>query len=261
MALYLYCVREKSSVPFSIKGIGGSERVFTIAYKDLDAVVSVVSPRAFSGEDIEKKAQSDILWIAEKARIHEAILEEAMGSDKRQPVIPLKFGTIFSRRVDLLNSLSLHYDRFSSTLKKLEGKQEWHCKVFLQDARALERNIRLSSKVIREKEKEMQAMNEGAAYFASIEVATRIKQEKDKTLAGLRESIFQTLNRHAETATHGKILAKELTGISESMILNGFFLLRKEKISEFQKTMERLIKKFPTLHFVFRGPWPPYNFV
>lgn len=261
MALYLYCVREKSSVPFVSKGIGGRGRVFVIAYKELEGVVSTISEKVFAGGNIGKKALGDINWIAEKARIYEAILEEAMGSDKRGPVIPLKFGTIFRQKEDLLNSLALHYDRFSSTLKKLEGKQEWHCKVFLQDVKTLEGNIRFKSAVIQEKEKEVKCMNAGAAYFASIEVATRMKQEKDKTLAGLRESIFQTLNRHAETATHGKILGKELTGMSEPMILNGFFLLREEKISEFQKTMERLIKKFPMFHFVFRGPWPPYNFV
>lgn len=262
MALYLYCVRENAPVePFLCEGIGGKEKVFTIAYKDLDAVVSTILQNAFPGEDAAKHVLEDIKWITEKAQKHEAVLEEAMGSGKHRSVIPLKFGTIFQNRRHLLDSLAANYDRFLSTLKKLEGKQEWHCKVYVSDSGAVETAIRRKSEAIRGKEKEMKLMREGAAYFMDMQIKARVQQEKDKVAGRLGEHIFQTLKSHAEDTARGKILAKELTGRQEPMILNGTFLIQDAKIGESQKTVEHLAKKLPMLDFVYTGPWPPYNFV
>ena len=73
--LYLYCIREKteSSPVVSTRGIDGKGKVFTLAYRELEVVVSKVSLEDFTSEEIQKKAQEDMSWIKEKAIIHEKI--------------------------------------------------------------------------------------------------------------------------------------------------------------------------------------------
>lgn len=52
---YLYCIKENTGSKFSTEGIGGGQ-VYTIAYQDLEAVVSDVSLDEFGSEEIQKKS-------------------------------------------------------------------------------------------------------------------------------------------------------------------------------------------------------------
>jgi len=47
------------------------------------------------------------------------------------------------------------------------------------------------------------------------------------------------------------------------MVLNGAFLIQKERIEEFKSELEKLEEGHADkgLKIQFSGPWPPYNFV
>jgi len=55
--LYLYCIREKieDAPVISERGIDRNGEVFTLAYRELEAVVSKVSLEEFKSEEIQKK--------------------------------------------------------------------------------------------------------------------------------------------------------------------------------------------------------------
>ena len=201
-------------------------------------------------------------WIKENAQIHENIIEEAMKSDgKVLNVIPMKFGTILKTRKKLEGILEKRYDRFKKSLKKLAGKQEWGVKVYL-NPKDLEKEVRKVNPVVQEKEKEIARLPEGMAYFAENEVEDIVKKETDKILQDCAVNIFETLKRHAYDSAKAKILEKDFTGEPFPMALNAFFLVSEEKLDDFLKALESLIKEYKSKGFYFKyvGPWPSYHF-
>ena len=66
--------------------------------------------------------------------------------------------------------------------------------------------------------------------------------------------ILKSLKAHAKQTATSDLF-------SERLILNASFLVNKEGITAFSNEVERLQKKYPSLRFLYTGPWAPYNFV
>ena len=263
--LYLYCIRKRidTSSPFSTKGIDGTGDVFSIAYRELEAVVSNICLEEFSSEEIQKKAQEDLSWIKEKALAHERVIEEAMRKDDEVlSLIPMRFGTIFKEKERLEETLNKDYPRIREVLDKIRGKQEWSVKVYLKDREKLEQVIKEKNEVIKEKEKEIASLPEGMAFFMEEELKEVISRELEKELNNIVEVLFEGLKKQAVNATKCKILQKELTGRREPMVLNAAYLISEEKIENFKKAVETLNQQIQTNGFCleYSGPWPAYNF-
>jgi hypothetical protein len=264
-SLYLYCVRKRTDNPsFSIKGIDGKGEVFVSPFRELEAVVSRVSLEEFASEEIQKKAQEDLNWIKEKAVIHEKVIKEAMRKgDEFISLIPMKFGTVFKEERNLEEALNKHYEQFKATLEKLKGKLEWSLKVYITDKKRFEQTIKEKSELIKEKEKEIASLPEGIAYFMEEELNELLSKETEKALEKVHNDLLERLEIYAEETREGKILEKELTGRSEPMILNAFYLIKKEKVEGFRAEVLRINKQLETegLSLEYSGPWPPYNFI
>ena len=263
--LYLYCIREKTeSVPaISERGIDGKGEVFTLAYRELEAVVSKISLEEFTSEEIQNKAQEDMNWIKEKAVIHEKIIEEAMkADDKILSLIPIRFGIIFNDRERLEKTLSQDYSGIKEVLERIKDKQEWSVKVYLKDRKKIEQAIKDKSEAIKEKEKEIASLPEGMAFFMEEELKDVISEEMDKELNTIAEDLFERLSKQAAASVKSKILDKELTGRREPMILNLACLVPKEKIENFKTEAQCLNGQIQAKGFYleYSGPWPVYNF-
>jgi uncharacterized protein YcgL (UPF0745 family) len=263
--LYLYCIREKTedAPVISARGIDGKGEVFTLVYRELEAVVSKVSLGEFTSEEIQKKAQEDLSWIKEKAIIHEKIVEEAMRQDdKVLSLIPMRFGIIFKERERLEKTLNEDYSKIKEVLDRIRGKQEWSVKVYLKDRKKFEQIIKNKNKAIKEKEKEIASLPEGMAYFMEEELKEVISSEMDKELNNILEGLFESLSNQAEASVKSKILERELTGKREPMVLNAAYLVPEEKIEDFKKELKNLNQKIQAkgFHLEYSGPWAAYNF-
>jgi hypothetical protein len=263
--LYLYCIREKieDAPVISERGIDRNGEVFTLAYRELEAVVSKVSLEEFKSEEIQKKAKEDLSWIREKALVHEKVIEEAMRrDDKILSLIPMRFGIIFKDRERLEKTLSQDYSSIKEVLERIKDKQEWSVKVYLKDRKKIEQMIKEKSEVIKEKEKEIASLSEGMAFFMEEELKDVISEEMDKELNKIVEDLFKSIGKHAVASVRNKVLEKDLTGRREPMVLNLACLIPKEKIENFKKEAEGLNQELQAKGFYleYSGPWPVYNF-
>jgi len=263
--LYLYCIREKTedAPVISAEGIDGEGKVFTLAYRELEAVVSKVSLEEFSSEEIQKKAGEDLSWIKEKAIIHVKIIEEAMRrDDKVLSLIPIKFGTIFKEKAGLEKTLNEDYPRIKEVLDRIRDKQEWSVKVYLRDRKKLEQIIKEKNEAIKEKEEEITSLPEGIAFFMEGELEEIISKEVNKELDNIVEDLFKSLGKQAVDSVRNKVLEKDLTGRREPMVLNSVYLIPKGKVENFKKEAEGLNKEILAKGFYleYSGPWPVYNF-
>jgi len=263
--LYLYCIRKRIDTPssFSAKGIDEKHVVTTIAFQELEAVVSDVSLEEFASEEIQKKAQEDLKWIKEKAIAHEKVIEEAMRrNDKVLSLIPMRFGAIFKDLTSLEEALKKDYSKIKEVLERIRGRQEWSVKAYLKDKKIFEQVIKNKNKAIKEKEKEIASLPEGMAYFMEEELKEVISKEIERELNNITEFFFESLSKQAVSSVKSKILEKELTGRREPMVLNAAYLVPEEKIEDFKKELENLNQKIQAKGFCieYSGPWPAYNF-
>jgi len=246
-----------------IKGIDDVGKVFFAPYNDIAAVVSEVSLKEFDSEEIEKKAKEDLQWIKDKASRHDEVIKAAIKLDGDSlAIIPMKFGTIFKTKESLSDSLRKNYLKFKKLLEVLEGKEEWSMKVYLKP-RLLESEIKKTSAIIKEKSKELCSMPAGRTYFLEKEIDELAATEARKSISGYISVFLEKIKPLAEEVKENKILEKEITQKREPMIFNGAFLVKKEKVDEFQKEIQKLRAGYEKIGFAFEssGPWPPYNFV
>jgi len=263
--LYLYCLREKTglSSPIVTKGVDGKGRVFTIPYRQLEAVVSKVSWAEFDSEEIQRKAHEDLGWIKEKSVAHEKVIEEAMINNSDViGVIPMRFGTIFKEKANLQKALSQDYPMIKNLLERIRGKQEWSVKVYLADKEKFEQAIRQKNKSIKEKESEIASLPEGIAYFMEEQVREIIAKETEKELDNTVNGLFGRFSKHSVASVKNRILERELTGKREPMILNAAYLVSKENFDNFRREIEKVKKQIFRAGFCleYSGPWPAFNF-
>jgi len=254
--LYLYCVRRTNPASIkAVKTIGGGE-VCAYSFEELEAVVSEVDLEKFNSEEIQKKAQEDLKWIKEKAQVHEHVIERAMEvGGQIIPVIPMRFGTIFKTKESLEEMISKHQAKFKASLEKLEGKQEWGVKVYL--------NEEVFTKHLQGGRMDSLEVKTGADFFAKKKMEKIIKEARGEKLQEIIGEIFTNLRNFSVEANQGKNLDKAITGREEPMVLNANFLVKEERVGEFQKEVGELKTKYGDLGLIIQesGPWPPCNFV
>ena len=242
------------------EGIGGG-RIFSIPYKDIEAIVSGVSLKEFGSSEIQRRAAEDLEWIKDKALTHERVIETAMNNSDGL-IIPMKFGAIFKDRESLRNSLKKDYWKFKDLCGSLQGKEEQSVKIYCQ-SELFENEIKKKSPIIQSKLEEIKSLPAGRQYFLEEEINEIAKREVKKSVNNYTPLFLKRLKELAEEAKENKILGKELTQRNDPMVFNGAFLVKKEKVDKFQKEIQKLRAEYEKIGFTFEssGPWPPYNFV
>src|SRR5207245_6227032 len=112
---YVYgIVQGKDPVTFGRNGIGGTgERVYTVNYQDIAAVVSNTSVFIFDP-------------TRENALAHEHVIETVM---KNYTIIPMSFGTVFRTDNDIREVLKSIYSSLKDVLQQMAETVEFGLKV------------------------------------------------------------------------------------------------------------------------------------
>jgi hypothetical protein len=259
--IYLYGVRNGGGKGLKIKGIDGKSHATRIPFKDIEAIVSTVNTDEFCSEEVARRAKEDIDWIIKYAQKHEKVIEHAMSVGGQScALIPMKFGTIFERPQNLEDILRNNYSAFKSLLSRIEGKQEWSVKIYVNEG-ALKEKIKTNESSIQEKVDENAGLPRGADYFGELEVEDKLTKLTDRECDRLSANFFDQLSSCSAEAQTSKLLSKEIAGHSEPMVLNSAYLIPHDSLDKFVKVVGTLQESHPEFIFESTGPWPPYNFV
>lgn len=261
---YLYCVREKQTEKFTVEGLYKNSQAFALPVRQLEAIVSQVPLDQLGQEQIKHKAQEDLEWIKEMAQRHESVIEQAMRIDGRiNPVIPMRFGTIFRNPENVAKTLTDEYRYYTECLAQLSQKQEWSVKLYLSDRTPMLSEVIEKDPMIIRKKNEIEAMPKGMAYFFKSQLDDLIQKCVTEKTKGYAKSVWSALNELVCQSLQGNILEKEVTGRAEPMILNAIFLINEKKIEAFKNTVVQLHSTMKSHGFQIEmsGPWPPYHFI
>jgi len=251
--LYLYCI-----VPGSVQGTLESDNLKFVPLQNIQTLVEEVPLEEFWGDNL-KKNLTDRKWLEDKIMKHNQVISEA---SRKWTAIPMKFGTVFESEESLQKVLKEKEGQFKNLLKQLAGKEEWGVKVFCETDK-LKAHIGRVSQSIKDIDAAMKNKTEGAAYFLKRKREEMLVEESDKKVNEYVISIHEKLVELAVRSCLNKLQPRELAKKEADMILNGAYLVLKEKLKDFKSKVFELQKTYEGsgLQLAMSGPWPPYSFV
>ena len=234
-----------------VRGIDASEPVLLVRGDGLAAVASRVPVDEFGAEAIETRLH-DPVWLEQKARAHQAVLETAL---REATVLPFRFGTIYSDEAHVRAMLADHPE-FRETLSRLEGKVELGVKAFL------DRGV-LRARLADQRGGEADVPASGRAYMQRKQLEREL-DERARAFAG--ECARDSHDALAAAAEDGRINATQpfaAPHADRELLLNGAYLVPAADEQRFVAALESLRERYGVdgVTYELTGPWPAYNFV
>ena len=256
--LYTYCIidyptRKQLLLPNKTE-LG---EVHPIAFQDVAALVSEVSPIEFNQQEIDKKTK-DLSWLTDTATKHEQVLEHIMNTTIP---IPMKLCTIFTSKKNVIEMLKQNYPQFKNNLRRIENKVELGVTAYC-NLNILKTKLMQTSQKTMNLQKQISNTTPGKAYFLKQELEELTATETRKQAQTLADEIFQKTKQTSEESVLNNPLSKEATQSTDDMILNAAYLVRKENVETFKTQFQEAKKHYNNfgVELKLTGPWPPYNF-
>lgn len=249
MAYYFFCFARPDPAP----ELDGAALEFH-SFGGIGAVVSEVPLDEFCGPDAERNLQ-DLAWIAPRACRHEQVIEDVM---RQSPVLPARFGTIFSTLDGLEDFVDRHRGQIAEALDRLAGHQEWGVKVWLEPAQAKEGAL---AREFAARQAQWAAASAGMRYLQQ----QRVRAEVEKSLGRVQRQICRAAAEELRAAASGFAERRALSEPAEGRecIGNWAFLLPLHALDSFRRVVDQTNAAYAPdgLSFKLAGPWPPYSFV
>jgi hypothetical protein len=248
--LYVYGVvpvEAEADLFHETPGVDRSQPVVLVSDGKLAAIVSSV-PLAEFGEGVIQERLHDPVWLEEKVRAHDAVLEAALG---RAPLVPFRFGTIY-RGEEQVRAMLREHDELGATLERLRGKVELGVKGFLDPER-----------FAGDRAEDAAEAGEGRAYLLRKQAERDLAASRAAFKAAQAEKTHERLAAVAADARANPLHDAEVSGRPGEMFLNGAYLVAADRLEAFRSALDELhaTHQAEGVRYELTGPWPPYNFV
>jgi hypothetical protein len=228
-----------------LAGIAGSP-VDVVAVSGLAVMFSHLPADLYGSASWDEHAE-DIRWLGSVARGHQQVLDVAVALGD---VVPFRLPSMYSCVDALRARVGEDRDQLESSLAAIAGRVEWGVKVYRDGAATDPHQPRAQETT-------------GADYLRARSSALR---ERDDVEARRRELLAETHERLAhvsDDAVRNPVQDSALTGRSQQMLLNGAYLVRRDREQGFLDAVRSLADERSAQGLLVEptGPWPAYNFV
>jgi hypothetical protein len=257
-ALYLFCFARSEFVgELEGTGVDGHHPLFVLrGSPDLGAVVSEVLLQDFCGPAAELRMQ-ELAWVGPRAFRHEAVVEQVM---RHSPVLPARFGTLFSSQESLAEFLDMHRKTISQFLERVADQEEWSAKGLLDRKQAVQA---LMSGSLAAQQEQLAALPPGIRYFQEQRIRAGAEKELSLWLNETCRQVASDLMKQASDFRECQVVPREPPESGTEVVLNWAFLLPRGASAAFRLRINQVNAGHATTGLVFElsGPWPPYRFV
>lgn len=252
-SIYLFCLARPDVIEM-LSGIEDAQQRFPLfcrTVQDVTSVISEANVEDFCGPEANGNMKK-LEWIGPRAYRHEKVIERAM---RFSPVLPARFGTLFSSVESLERSVNGHYVTIASFLDEMTGMEEWSVKGLLDRSKARERFL----EELRVRKEPDLSPSAGKRYFQEQQIAVEAEKELKRWLREVTAQLASTLSNHAKSSSKRKTLEHHS---GSEMVMNWALLLPRDVVADFRTEVDRASSQCSLygLAFEVSGPWPPYSF-
>jgi hypothetical protein len=256
--LYLFCLARFNRLlppPLEGRGLDDQSPIQVVAFEDLAAVFCTVPLKDFCGPEAKERLQ-DLTWIGPRIFRHQKVVAGVM---QFSPVLPARFGTIFSSPATLKEVLQRHHDIIAGFLGQVANKAEWAVKGMLDRASAQDKLVSLR---LAKETKQMEGLSPGRRYFREQRLRADSAQELQEWLQKVGRELWAELRGQAAAVRERRRLSREASGSDKDMAWNWAFLVANEAEAGFKARIQAANAQYADRGLVleFTGPWPPYSF-
>lgn len=256
IAFYLFCFARSDRLSVvEGTGVDGQHPLFLWRFLDITAVLSMASLEEFCGPSADLRMQ-DLTWVGPRACRHEQVIEHVM---RHSPVLPARFGTLFSSLESLENFLKKHHGVILDFWDRIADKEEWAIKGLLDRARARED---LLSAILGTLEPSISCLPPGVRYLQEQQIRGEVEKELNCWLKETCIAIATDLSRYASDSCERRALSVDEAGRAREVVLNWAFLATRSVVGDVRARIGRANAEHAErgLFFELSGPWPPYSF-
>jgi hypothetical protein len=183
---------------------------------------------------------------------HGKVLDAALESS---PVVPLRFGMVLTDEDAVRDEiLEAHQDELRQLLERFEGRVQMTLKVYYHED-AVMADILTADQQLASLRAQIQGRPEDETYKQRVALGEKLNAAVEKRRQVDGKQILDGLGSLAE-------------GVSleppedELMVAHAAFLLRRDRMDEFDATLEELAaERADLMRFRLLGPMPAYNFI
>src|SRR5215510_13268846 len=255
-AFYLFCFARSAPLP-ELRGTGvdGQSPLVVWPFAELAAVLSTVDVADFS-RPVAEARMKDLSWLGPRACRHEAVIEEVMDYG---PVLPARFGTLFSSLESLEGLLVNHHRAISQFLDQMTGHEEWGVKGVLNREQALP-ELKSRHQTGGGGHIDLSSLARGTRYLQGRRVRAAAEKELPQWLQATCCRVAEDLRGYASGFSVRKALANG--GSGSEVVSDWAFLVPRGVRADFCGRVKRASAELADrgLTFELTGPWPPYSF-
>ena len=243
-ARYLYAItRDLDPAALAdVPGLGAA-RLDVVEHRGLEAVVSDVDLDEYGEEPLRRNLER-LEWLEEVARIHDAVIHAV---DALGPTAPLRLATICLDDDGVRRRLDEWRFALQQILDRVEGRNEWSVKVFAPERREPAAVASTSGLG-------------GAEYLRRKRAATEERAAAEEVAARVGDEVHDALSSASVASRRLQPQDPRLTGRAGTMLLNGAYLIDKDRGEAFEAVVGALAASNPSVEISCVGPWPPYSF-
>ena len=252
---YLFCVTTAAS-GFTPEGTGfGAGAVASAGFDGLSAIFCEVPQDDFTGEAADAKMK-ELPWVAPRAARHEEVILQAMGFG---PVLPVRFGTVFSTQQVMIKTLTAVSGKIRTFLEFISDKNEWDVRGFI-DKNGAKKLIQ--EKMFAESSEDLEKLPPGRRYFMEQRMKAGVEKKLVETLGGLSQTALDSLTETACGSFERRLVGRDVAGGDMDMFFHFAFLVNKDAAGKFASLVKSLSLGLGDCgaNFELTGPWPPYSF-
>lgn len=257
-ALYLFCFARSDLVgEVEGSGVDGRHPVSPLRCSpDLCAIVSEAPLEDFCGEAAELNMQQ-LAWVGPCALRHEAVIEQVM---RHSPVLPVRFGTLFSSQKSLKEFLDMHHQTIAQFLRRVAGLEEWSIKGMLDKKQAVQGVVSAS---LAAQHGRLATLAPGTRYFQEQQIRSAAEKELRHWLNETCRQVAGDTMRMASDFRECPVVSAVSPDGGPEVVLNWAFLLPAGATAPFRSRIDQLNQQLASqgLTLELSGPWPPYRFV
>jgi hypothetical protein len=251
-AWWTYCImwaQEATACATRLQGIEPDSCVEPICDGDLAALVSRVPLDEYGDERLRAHLE-DLEWVERIARRHEGVLEGAL---REATVVPLRLCTLYRDRDGVRRLLRERRTALREGLSRIDGCVEWGVKLFADP----------QAQASQAEPEPAPTERPGHTYLLRRQQERALSEKASEVRARCVEVVHQRLEALARASATNPPQRPELHGRDLTMLLNGAFLVERNRTVELREAIDMLQEEWQALGFTIEltGPWPPYNFV